>query len=88
MEGGRGSDAVHANRSTAEFQLHSPSRNITEHGFPHADISAPQFQAVRLASARHETRLPGGARAGFFLGDGEGQGLVRASKLCCMGSGT
>lgn len=34
-------------------------------------ISALQFQAVRLACARHELRLPDGARAGFFLGDGE-----------------
>lgn len=36
-------------------------------------ISALQFQAVRLACARHELRLPGGERAGFFLGDGEQQ---------------
>ncbi len=70
-----GFDAVPANKSMAEFQVRPPSRNITERGFPHADISAPQFQAVRLASARHETRLPGGARAGFFLGDGEGVGF-------------
>lgn len=34
-------------------------------------ISALQFQAVRLACARHELRLPDGSRAGFFLGDGE-----------------
>lgn len=34
-------------------------------------ISALQFQAVRLACARHEQKLPDGSRAGFFLGDGE-----------------
>jgi hypothetical protein len=39
---------------------------------PAGAISALQFQAVRLACARHELRLPDGARAGFFLGDGEG----------------
>lgn len=34
-------------------------------------ISALQFQAVRLACQKHETFLPDGSRAGFFLGDGE-----------------
>ena len=33
-------------------------------------ISALQFQAVRLACQKHETFLPNGSRAGFFLGDG------------------
>lgn len=33
-------------------------------------ISALQFQAVRLACQKHETFLPDGSRAGFFLGDG------------------
>ncbi len=63
-------------RSNSSFNHHL----VTSCNFPHADISAPQFQAVRLASARHETRLRGGARAGFFLGDGEGVGV--------QGSGT
>ena len=35
-----------------------------------ADISAVQFQAVRLACARHEKRMEDGSRGGFFLGDG------------------
>ena len=34
-------------------------------------ISALQFQAVRLACQKHETFLPDGSRAGFFLGDGK-----------------
>ena len=34
-------------------------------------ISALQFQAIRLACQKHETFLPDGSRAGFFLGDGE-----------------
>ena len=37
-------------------------------------ISALQFQAVRLACQKHETFLPDGSRAGFFLGDGESLG--------------
>lgn len=39
-------------------------------------ISALQFQAVRLACQKHETFLPDGSRAGFFLGDGEPVGLT------------
>ncbi|KAL0036320.1 hypothetical protein WJX77_002328 [Trebouxia sp. C0004] len=40
-------------------------------------ISALQFQAVRLACQKHETFLPDGSRAGFFLGDGPGVGKGR-----------
>lgn len=44
----------------------------------HADgISALQVQAVHLACARHETFLPNGQRAGFYLGDGPGVGKGR-----------
>ena len=39
--------------------------------FTTGHISALQFQAVRLACQKHETFLPDGSRAGFFLGDGE-----------------
>lgn len=39
--------------------------------FTSGHISALQFQAVRLACQKHETFLPDGSRAGFFLGDGE-----------------
>jgi hypothetical protein len=37
---------------------------------PGGKLSAAQFKALQLACARHETRLPDGSRAGFFLGDG------------------
>ncbi|KAG2496337.1 hypothetical protein HYH03_005567 [Edaphochlamys debaryana] len=40
-------------------------------------ISAAQFAAVRMACAKHETRLKDGSRAGFFLGDGPGVGKGR-----------
>ncbi|CAL8469508.1 g9049 [Coccomyxa elongata] len=40
-------------------------------------ISALQVQAVHLACARHETYLPTGQRAGFYLGDGPGVGKGR-----------
>lgn len=34
-------------------------------------ISALQVQFLQLACAKHQTYLPSGERAGFFLGDGE-----------------
>lgn len=40
-------------------------------------ISDVQVQAVQLACARHETFLPTGQRAGFYLGDGPGVGKGR-----------
>lgn len=40
---------------------------------------------MRLACARHELRLPDGARAGFFLGDGEAphMGRLKPGSLNC-----
>lgn len=40
-------------------------------------LSALQLEAVVYACQRHETRLPDGSKAGFFLGDGAGVGKGR-----------
>ncbi|MEP6924111.1 MAG: strawberry notch-like NTP hydrolase domain-containing protein, partial [Pyrinomonadaceae bacterium] len=40
-------------------------------------LSALQYEAVVYAGQRHEQRLPDGARAGFFIGDGTGVGKGR-----------
>eukprot|EP00887_Chlorella_sp_A99_P005244 scaffold1.g5244.t1 len=40
-------------------------------------LSALQLEAVVYACQRHELRLPDGARAGFFIGDGAGVGKGR-----------
>eukprot|EP00878_Enallax_costatus_P023440 GHUV01024933.1.p1 GENE.GHUV01024933.1~~GHUV01024933.1.p1 ORF type:complete len:410 (+),score=80.43 GHUV01024933.1:835-2064(+) len=53
------------------------SLKLPAHVLKSGAISALQFQAVRLACARHEQKLPDGSRAGFFLGDGPGVGKGR-----------
>lgn len=35
-------------------------------------LSALQLEAIAYACQAHETRLPDGSRAGFFIGDGAG----------------
>ncbi|KAK9822510.1 hypothetical protein WJX81_008146 [Elliptochloris bilobata] len=40
-------------------------------------VSALQYQAALLACAKHETMLPSGERAGFYLGDSPGVGKGR-----------
>lgn len=35
-------------------------------------LSSLQLEAVAYACQTHETRLPDGSRAGFFIGDGAG----------------
>ncbi|CAN0505883.1 unnamed protein product, partial [Laminaria digitata] len=35
-------------------------------------LSSLQLEAVAYACQAHETRLPDGSRAGFFIGDGAG----------------
>ena len=45
---------------------------------PHGgSLSRAQLETVAYACQRHEARLPGGERAGFFLGDGVGLGKGR-----------
>ncbi|CAM9778168.1 unnamed protein product, partial [Hapterophycus canaliculatus] len=40
-------------------------------------LSALQLEAISYACQAHETRLPDGSRAGFFIGDGAGVGKGR-----------
>jgi hypothetical protein len=40
-------------------------------------LSAAQLETTLLAGSRHQTLLPNGARAAFFLGDGAGVGKGR-----------
>ena len=35
-------------------------------------LSSLQLEAIAYACQAHETRLPDGSRAGFFIGDGAG----------------
>lgn len=49
-------------------------RNPTGKPNPTMAPSDLQIEAVRLANQRFEQRLPGGERAGFFIGDGTGVG--------------
>lgn len=39
-------------------------------------LSSLQLEAVAYACQAHETRLPDGSRAGFFIGDGAGVSIV------------
>ena len=41
-------------------------------------LSALQLESVTYGMQRHAHQLPGGERAGFFIGDGAGVGKVRA----------
>ena len=49
-----------------------PSEFVTE-----GKLSSLQFERVIYAGQRHEQRLAGGARGGFFVGDGTGVGKGR-----------
>lgn len=42
-------------------------------------LSSLQLEAVAYACQAHETRLPDGSRAGFFIGDGAGVSIVSFS---------
>lgn len=52
-----------------------------EHGLDDAvaagTLSSLQMESIIYASVKHEQRLRGGQRAGFFLGDGPGVGKGR-----------
>ena len=45
-------------------------------------LSALQLESVTYGMQRHAHQLPGGERAGFFIGDGAGVGKVRAHTSC------
>ena len=48
-------------------------------------LSALQLEAIAYACQAHETRLPDGSRAGFFIGDGAGVScsLYMTLHRCC-----
>lgn len=54
------------------YHPHLPLEAVTE-----GRLSTIQFERVIYAGQRHEQRLPSGARAGFFVGDGTGVGKGR-----------
>ncbi len=48
------------------------------------DVSLAQIEAIAYAGQAHEQTLPGGARRGFFLGDGPGVGKGRTIAAIIM----
>ena len=48
-------------------------------------LSSLQMESIIYASVKHEQRLRGGQRAGFFLGDGPGVGKGRQLEMFALG---
>ncbi|XP_071480691.1 protein strawberry notch homolog 1-like [Diadema antillarum] len=51
--------------------------SIPESTMDYGHLSSLQLEAITYACQQHETRLPGGSRAGFLIGDGAGVGKGR-----------
>ena len=60
-----------------DFALPPPTYNLAPYLLESGHLSALQLEGVLYACQRHLTLLPGGSRAGFFIGDGAGVGKGR-----------
>lgn len=60
-----------------DVALPPPTYNLVPYLLESGHLSALQLEGVLYACQRHLTLLPGGSRAGFFIGDGAGVGKGR-----------